>query len=274
MRIIFISGGLKVSNKQYSIGEFAAINKITTRMLRHYDKIGLLKPAIITENGYRIYSSEQIAIAGLIKKYRDCEFSLKEIEVLLKADGQEIKRFAQVKIQEFYKQESSSQIVLERLRKLSGKERVSFENHYEISFSQQNERMLFCLEKPYPENCIEQAFNKLYDALDHIAAVPCGLFMLLSNLQESNAYRAAIPVNEMLDHTNFKCIVLQAGWYLTTFHYGDYCSIGGAYDKLLFYAEKQKLRLTEPFIERYFLDSKNTSDIAEYITEISIKITP
>lgn len=36
----FISGGLKVSNRLYNIGEFAAINKITTRMLRHYDKIG------------------------------------------------------------------------------------------------------------------------------------------------------------------------------------------------------------------------------------------
>jgi DNA-binding transcriptional MerR regulator len=274
MRIIFISGGLKVSNRLYNIGEFAAINKITTRMLRHYDKIGLLKPAIIAENGYRIYSSEQIAISGLIKKYRDCELSLNEIKVLLNEDEQEIKRFAQAKIQEFYKQESSSQIVLERLRKLSGKERVSIENHYEISFSQQNERMLFCLEKPCPENCIEQAFDKLYDSLDHLSAVPCGQLMLLSNLQENNAYHAAIPVKELLDHTNFQCIVLQAGWYLTTFHYGDYYSIGGAYDKLLFYAQEQKLHLTKPFIERYFVDSTNTSDIGKYITEISIKIAP
>ena len=178
MRIIFISGGLKVSNKLYNIGEFAAINKITTRMLRHYDKIGLLKPAIIAENGYCVYSLEQIAISGLIKKYRDCEFSLNEIKVLLKADEQQIKQFTQAKIQEFYKQESSNQIVLERLSKLSGKERVSFENHYEISFSQQNEKMLFCPEKPCPENCIEQAFDKLYAALDHLSAVPCGLMML------------------------------------------------------------------------------------------------
>ena len=263
-----------MSNRLYNIGEFAAINKITTRMLRHYDKIGLLKPAIIAENGYRIYTSEQMAIAGLIKKYRDCEFSLNEIKILLKADEQVAKRFAQEKIQEFYKQESSSQLILERLRKLSGKERMPIENYYEISFSQQNERILFCLEKPCTENCVEQAFDKLYNALDHLSVIPCGLLMLLSNLQENNAYRAAIPVKELLDHTNFQCIVLQAGWYLTTFHYGDYYSIGGAYDKLLFYAQEQKFHLTEPFIERYFVDSTNTSNIAEYITEISIKITP
>jgi len=54
----------------------------------------------------------------------------------------------------------------------------------------------------------------------------------------------------------------------------DYYSIGGAYDKLLFYAQEQKLHLTKPFIERYFVDSTNTSDIGKYITEISIKIAP
>ncbi|WP_461612944.1 MerR family transcriptional regulator [Clostridium sp. Marseille-QA1073] len=261
-------------NKLYNIGEFAAINKITSRMLRHYDKIGLLKPAIIGENGYRIYSSEQIATVGLIKKYRDCEFSLKEIEVLLKADEQEVKRFIQGKIQEFYKQESSGQIVLERLRKLSGKESMSFENHYEISFSQQNERILFCLEKLYPEDYIDQAFNKLYDALDYLSVVHSGLPMLLSNLQENDAYRVAVPVKEPLSHTSFQCIVLQAGWYLSTFHYGDYYNIGEAYDSLLLYAQKQKLQLIEPFIERYFVDIINTSDSAKYITEISIKIAP
>ena len=98
--------------------------------------------------------------------------------------------------------------------------------------------------------------------------------MVLSNLQENNAYRVAVPVKEPLRHTSFKCIVLQAGWYLSTFHYGDYYSIGGAYDRLILYAQKQKLQLIEHFIERCLVDSTNTSDSAEYITEISIKIAP
>lgn len=33
-----------MNNGKYIIGEFAAINQVSTRMLRHYDKIGLIKP--------------------------------------------------------------------------------------------------------------------------------------------------------------------------------------------------------------------------------------
>lgn len=263
-----------MTEKLYNIGEFAAINKITARMLRHYDNIGLFKPATIAENGYRAYSSGQIAIVSLIKKYRDCGFSLSEIEVMLKADEPEIRRLAQEKIQEFYKQDSLSQNILESLRRLSGKEHFYFENHYEISFTQQTEQLLFCLNESSKENEIEKAFDKLYYALDDLYTVPSGLLILLSDLQHNATYRAAIPVKKPLEREGFQYIVLKAGWYLATFHYGDYYSVGEAYDRLLLYAQEQKLQLTETFIERYFVDNTHTANPAEYITEISVKITP
>ena len=41
------------------IGEFAKLNNVTTKMLRHYDEIGLLKPACIDEStGYRSYDAD------------------------------------------------------------------------------------------------------------------------------------------------------------------------------------------------------------------------
>lgn len=45
----------------YQIGLFSKMNRITTKTLRHYDEIGLLKPALVDEfTGYRYYSSEQL----------------------------------------------------------------------------------------------------------------------------------------------------------------------------------------------------------------------
>ena len=39
-----------------SIGEFSKLAHISTRMLRHYDRIGLLHPSHVgNENGYRYY---------------------------------------------------------------------------------------------------------------------------------------------------------------------------------------------------------------------------
>ena len=46
----------------FKIGEFSKLTQVTIRMLRHYDEIGLLKPAFVDEwTGYRMYSVEQVS---------------------------------------------------------------------------------------------------------------------------------------------------------------------------------------------------------------------
>ncbi len=55
----------------YTITEFSRICKMSTRMLRHYDKENILKPAYVNpENGYRYYEQGQLEIALKIKKLR------------------------------------------------------------------------------------------------------------------------------------------------------------------------------------------------------------
>ncbi|WP_353813758.1 MerR family transcriptional regulator [Agromyces sp. SYSU T00266] len=50
-----------VVSTMYTIGEFAAFGRVSVRMLRHYDAIGLLEPAHVDEHsGYRRYSSAQL----------------------------------------------------------------------------------------------------------------------------------------------------------------------------------------------------------------------
>lgn len=66
------------------ISEFAAMNKVTTKMLRHYDEIGLLKPASIDPlTGYRIYESEQSRYLSWILILKNLDFSLSEIQQML-----------------------------------------------------------------------------------------------------------------------------------------------------------------------------------------------
>ena len=45
---------------EYSIQQLARLSGVTTRTLRWYDKIGLLKPSRVAESGYRYYGSEQV----------------------------------------------------------------------------------------------------------------------------------------------------------------------------------------------------------------------
>jgi hypothetical protein len=49
----------------FSIGDFARHGRVSVRMLRHYDAIGLLRPAHVDPaTGYRSYTAGQLARAG------------------------------------------------------------------------------------------------------------------------------------------------------------------------------------------------------------------
>jgi DNA-binding transcriptional MerR regulator len=46
----------------FSIGDFARHGRVSVRMLRHYDAIGLLRPACVDHlAGYRFYRADQLA---------------------------------------------------------------------------------------------------------------------------------------------------------------------------------------------------------------------
>lgn len=66
------------------IGEFAEQNRVTSKMLRHYDEIGLLHPAAIDPlTGYRSYTPEQAQPLNWILILKNLGFSLSEIKALL-----------------------------------------------------------------------------------------------------------------------------------------------------------------------------------------------
>ncbi len=63
----------------YQIGEVARISRVSIRMLRHYDEIGLLIPSGRTEAGYRLYSPADLQRLQQILFYRMLEFPLDAI---------------------------------------------------------------------------------------------------------------------------------------------------------------------------------------------------
>ncbi len=61
----------------YTVSEFAKLRNLTAETLRHYDRIGLLKPAYIDpETNYRYYSIFQYEKLGTIKELRQLGVSL------------------------------------------------------------------------------------------------------------------------------------------------------------------------------------------------------
>jgi DNA-binding transcriptional MerR regulator len=70
-----------------TIGRFARITGLTVKALRHYDEVGLLRPATVDpETGYRSYSADQVRRAETIRTLRRLELPLDDVSILLETD--------------------------------------------------------------------------------------------------------------------------------------------------------------------------------------------
>ena len=68
----------------FSIGEFARHGRVSVRMLRHYDAIGLLRPASVdAASGYRFYQAGQLAELNRIIALKDLGFTLQQVQAIL-----------------------------------------------------------------------------------------------------------------------------------------------------------------------------------------------
>ena len=73
--------------KFYSVGEAAARAGVTAETLRHYDRIGLVKPSETDRwTKYRRYSEEDIIRIRTVTALKDMGFSLREIGQMLETE--------------------------------------------------------------------------------------------------------------------------------------------------------------------------------------------
>ena len=68
----------------FAIGEFARHGRVSVRMLRHYDAIGLLEPVSVDpESGYRFYEAAQLSRLNRIIALKDLGFTLQQVASIL-----------------------------------------------------------------------------------------------------------------------------------------------------------------------------------------------
>ena len=68
----------------WKIGEFSRFTRVSVKMLRHYDELGLLRPAAVDPaSGYRYYLAAQIPRLNRILALKDLGFTLEQVAELL-----------------------------------------------------------------------------------------------------------------------------------------------------------------------------------------------
>ena len=98
------------------IGEASAASEISERMIRHYEKIGLMPKPMRRDSGYRDYDERDVHTLKFIGRARDLGFSLDEIGRLLELWHDRSRASADVKA-----------LALDRARELKRKEKALHE---------------------------------------------------------------------------------------------------------------------------------------------------
>lgn len=67
----------------YDIGQAAARSGVSAKMIRHYERIGLMPPAARTSGNYRMYGEAELHRLHFIRRARTLGFAMKQIAALL-----------------------------------------------------------------------------------------------------------------------------------------------------------------------------------------------
>ena len=162
------------------IGEFSKLSRVSIRMLRHYDDIGLLNPVYIDNfTGYRYYSPEQLPVVGRITALRDMGFTLASIVKILEIyeDREQLDMYLadrQLELKEIMETTGHQMRLLDTARERLRKEQNM---SYDVSIRTIPERYAATVHMTIPhyedEGMVWQVLNEETGPLNITPAEPC-----------------------------------------------------------------------------------------------------
>jgi Cu(I)-responsive transcriptional regulator len=93
-------------NASMNIGQAAKASGVSTKMIRHYESVGLFPEASRTDSGYRQYTDKEVHTLRFIRHSRDLGFSIEQIRELLglwqnrRRPSRQVRALAQAHIEE------------------------------------------------------------------------------------------------------------------------------------------------------------------------------
>ena len=110
-----------------TVHEVSELTGVSVRALHHYDQLGLLKPAEVTEAGYRLYDEDSLTRLQSILLFRELQFPLKDIGAILDSPSFDRNKALdqQIRLLELQKEHLDNLIDLARGMKLVGVKRMT-----------------------------------------------------------------------------------------------------------------------------------------------------
>jgi DNA-binding transcriptional MerR regulator len=119
---------VKEMNAMMTVNEVSKLTGVSIRTLQYYDQIGLLKPAKLTEAGYRLYDDAALEKLQQILLFRELEFPLKDIkEIVNRSDFDKTKALEQqIELLELKKEHIENLLNMCKYLKVRGVRKLNF----------------------------------------------------------------------------------------------------------------------------------------------------
>jgi len=269
----------------YTITEFSRICKMSTRMLRHYDKEEILKPAYVNPvNGYRFYEQGQLEIALKIKKLREYKFPLPKIKVILQSSDQEsfIHHMQAQIIELSHEVKQNLQVISEMNEMVNMNTALNIARHrsYDILIGMRNEITVIAQRLQIDIDYMDDYFYDLYEEVQksslQIVGSPSTVFYDEEFMPGHSDIELRIPIMDGDDKNELQgCEIKKIHQHqiVTTLHYGSYDYIGYAYMALEEWVEKNGYTIDGHPYEVYIKGPECDCLVEEYVTQICFLVT-
>jgi len=266
----------------FRIGEFARLNRVSAKLLRYYDEIGLLKPEQIDGfTGYRNYSAAQIPTLNRIIAFKDLGFSLSEISGLLRNNlsSEEmigILKSRKVQIEKSIDDEKGRLDRLEKLITLFNQEVESM--NYDIVIKEVDSFRVASLRgvmKDYSDQ--GQMWEELVAHIEkYNAKILPGCFVSYYGELDENGIEAEVfePIDRSIPSTDrIKVHFMPAVEKMACLvHQGPYENLKLAYVAITGWIEDNGYRIIGNEREIYLKGEWNSDSPEEYVTEIQFPV--
>ncbi len=259
-----------------TIGEFSKICKVTTRTLRHYDNIDLIKPIKINEeNNYRYYDISQIRTMILISKLKKYNFSLEEIkQVILENDRKFIIDMMNLKkaeihktIQDFERLEKDMNNDLINLEK--GFDIMSFMDKIEVKIVNAEDMNIISTRQIMSTEEYGKYIGKLFErvAKEKLTVIgpPMSIYYGEEFNHDANDTEIAVPIKERISNSKIfkgrKCAMAVIK--------GEYDKLSEGYAKIIEWISENNYEISGEFYEKYISGPIDSDDI---ITQIYVPV--
>lgn len=263
--------------KYYKIGEISRLYKISTDILRYYDKIGLVSPDYTGENGYRYYSKKQIWKLNNIRNLRNIGMGLEDIKEFL--DERNINSANNILEFQLEKVEEKIKKLMELREELASKlENIeffkTFQNFNKPLLKYIPKRKFLRSKGNFKQDWeIDFELRILNEKTEYDSD-----FILTNNeigatLSKENFIKGEYSTfSETFIINDVKGEIINAGYFLTIVFKGSYKESYKYYEILKEYIKENNLEVTGDIHEIYHIEIHITEDENEFITEIQIPV--